>query len=77
MSPSSRGETLGKHKFYDKFVSQSLPVVLKNDCARWNFKKVIDKQVENGTVPEYLARKFGDNKLVTFTELAKDKSDDF
>jgi hypothetical protein len=40
-------------------VTESLPVVLRNDCAGWNFKKVIDLEVENKTLPEYLARKFG------------------
>lgn len=77
MSPESEGETLGKHKFYDQFISQSLPVILRNDCARWNFKKVIDAQVQNKTVKEYLVRKFGDKSLVTFTQLGKGAKEEF
>ena len=71
LSPDSEGEAIGKHKFYDQYVSQSLPVIFRNDCARWNFKKAIDLEVENKTVPEYLARKFGKDNLITFTELSK------
>lgn len=77
MSPDSKGEVLGKHKFYDQFVTKSLPVVLRNDCAGWNFKKAIDLEVENKTLPEYLSRKFSEKSLVAFTELKKGPRDEF
>jgi hypothetical protein len=77
MSPDSKGEILGKHKFYDLFVTNSLPVVLRNDCAEWNFKKAIDMEVKNKTLTEYLSRKFTANSLVTFTELGKGPREEF
>jgi len=38
---------------------------------------VLDGQAANNTIPEYLNKKFGAGKLVTFTELAKDNREEF
>jgi hypothetical protein len=38
---------------------------------------VLDGQAENNTIPEYLLKKFGKDKLVTFTELAKENKQEF
>ena len=54
----SQNNSLDKGKFYKDHVSQSIPVVLRNDCMNWDLKQDLDAVNANNTQNEYLAKRF-------------------
>lgn len=72
--------TIGKHEFYTKYVSRSLPFVLRGDAKSWEIYKEMQEFVGNPAgLDDFIALKFeSPNFELEYTRLTrKDASIDF
>ena len=55
------GGSIGLHEMYTQYVSESLPLIMRNACNDWGFKQDIDAKVAEGglALENYLNTMFG------------------
>lgn len=63
-------KVLGTHEFYDKYLSKSLPLVLRHACEDWDMYKIVQK----GDVGEKLKPYLG--QLIQYTILERSTGKD-
>ena len=42
------GASIGLHEMYTQYVSESLPLIMRNGCKDWRLKKEVDEKVREG-----------------------------
>jgi hypothetical protein len=50
-------ETIGKHQFYQEYLSKSMPVILRNGAKDWGFYKGIEEKSKYA-LDDFLAKEF-------------------